>query len=110
TGAGLYDSKTGDLTDPSDPPLRAIRQVWAAVWLFRAFEERSYRNIPHQSVGMALLVHNAHSHEEANGVAITANPFDPSGSAPGFYINAQVGEEPVVSPESGVTPDEFIYH
>lgn len=110
TGAGLYDSKTGDLTDPSDPPLRAIRQVWAAVWLFRAFEERSYRNIPHQSVGMALLVHNAHSDEEANGVAITANPFDPSGSEPGFYINVQVGEEPVVSPESGVTPDEFIYH
>lgn len=109
TGAGLYDSKTGDLTDPADPVLGAIREVWAAVWFFRAFEERSYRNIDHMRVGMALLVHNAHSDEEANGVAITANPFDPSGLVPGFYVNAQVGEEPVVSPTSGVTPDEFIY-
>jgi hypothetical protein len=110
TGAGLYDSKTGDLTDPADPILGAVREVWATVWLFRAFEERSYRNIDHKAVGMALLVHNAHSDEEANGVAITANPFDASGLEPGFYINAQLGEEPVVSPTAGVTPDEFIYH
>ncbi|MEO7776214.1 MAG: PEP/pyruvate-binding domain-containing protein [Fibrobacteria bacterium] len=110
TGAGLYDSKTGDLTDASDPILGAVREVWATVWLFRAFEERSYRNIDHKAVGMALLVHNAHSDEEANGVAITANPFDASGLEPGFYINAQLGEEPVVSPTAGVTPDEFIYH
>lgn len=110
TGAGLYDSKTGSKTDPADPILRAVRQVWASVWYFRAFEERSYRNIDHRAVGMALLVHSAFGTEKANGVAITANPFDREGVEPGFYINAQVGEEPVVSPEAGVLADQFLYH
>lgn len=110
TGAGLYDSKTGDRTDPKDPILGAVRGVWASVWFFRAFEERSYRNIDHKAVGMALLVHNAHSDEEANGVAITANPFDPAGLEPGFYINVQVGEELIVSPDPGLTADQFLYH
>ena len=109
-GAGLYDSKTGGINDPEDPILGAIREVWATVWLFRAFEERTYRNIDHKAVGMALLVHNAHSDEEANGVAITANPFDPAGVVPGFYINVQVGQEPVVSPTAGIFADQFVYH
>lgn len=110
TGAGLYDSKTAGPNDPTDPVLEAVREVWASVWFFRAFEERSYRNIDHKSVGMALLVHNAHPDEEANGVAITANPFDPAKQEPGFYINVQAGEEPVVSPTAGVFADQFIYH
>jgi hypothetical protein len=110
TGAGLYTSITGDPNDPDDPVLDAVRGVWASVWYFRAFEERSYRNIDHRSVGMALLVHHSFPDEEANGVAITANPFDPSGLEPGFYINVQVGEESVVQPAAGVTTDQFIYH
>ena len=110
TGAGLYDSKTGSKTDSQDPILRAIRQVWASVWYFRAYEERSYRNIDHRAVGMALLVTPAFGTELANGVAITANPFDPAGLEPGFYINAQLGEAPVVSPDAGVLADQFLYH
>ncbi|MFC1584595.1 PEP/pyruvate-binding domain-containing protein [Fibrobacterota bacterium] len=110
TGAGLYTSMSGDPNDPSNPVLDAVRTVWASVWYFRAYEERSYRNIDHQVVGMALLVHNSFPDEEANGVAITANPFDPSGLEPGFYINVQKGEESVVQPEPGITTDQFIYH
>jgi hypothetical protein len=45
---------------------------------------------------MALLVHNSFVDEEANGVALTSNPFDTSGMVPGFYINIQVGEASVV--------------
>ncbi len=110
TGAGLYTSKSGDPNDPSDPVDDAIREVWASVWYFRAFEERSYRNIDHQTVGMALLVHNSFPDEEANGVAITANPFDPTGSEPGFYVNVQEGEASVVQPDVGITTDQFVYH
>lgn len=110
TGAGLYDSKTGSRTDPQDPILEAVTEVWASVWYFRAFEERSYRSIDHKAVGMSLLVHNAHPDEEANGVAITNNPFDPSGLEPGFYINVQKGGEPVVSPTAGIVADQFLYH
>ena len=109
TGAGLYTSKSGDPNDPDRPVLDAVRRVWASVWNFRAFEERSFRGIDHRAVGMALLVHNSFPDEEANGVGITANPFDESGLEPGFYINVQVGEESVVQPEPGVTSDQFIY-
>ncbi len=110
TGAGLYTSKSGELDDPADPPLDAIREVWSSVWYFRAFEERSYRSIDHLAVGMALLVHHSFPDEEANGVALTANPFDKTGSTPAFYINVQLGEASVVQPDPGITTDELLYY
>ncbi len=110
TGAGLYTSKSGDPDDPDRPVLDAVRKVWASVWFFRAFEERSYRSIDHRAVGMALLVHRAFPDEEANGVALTANPFDTSGLEPAFYINVQQGGASVVLPDAGVTSDQIIYH
>jgi pyruvate, water dikinase len=110
TGAGLYTSKSGALDDPKDPILDAVREVWSSVWYFRAFEERTYRSIDHQAVGMALLVHPSFPDEEANGVALTANPFDKSGLDPAFYINVQEGEESVVQPPPGVSTDELLYY
>src|SRR5690606_12452291 len=98
TGAGLYDSKSGDPNDPQRPVLDAVRKVWASVWYFRAFEEREYRSIEHTAVGMGLLVHNSFPEEEANGVALTNNPFDKSGLDPAFYVNVQLGDESVVLP------------
>lgn len=107
TGAGLYTSKSGD----SRGTVRdAIREVWSSVWYFRAFEERSYRNIDHSSVGMALLCHRSFPDEKANGVAITGNIFDPLGMEPGFYVNVQKGDLSVVLPDPGVTTDQFLYH
>ncbi|MBL4686469.1 MAG: hypothetical protein JKY37_17875 [Nannocystaceae bacterium] len=110
TGAGLYTSKSGEPGDPDSPVLDAVRTVWASVWFFRAFEERSYRSIDHNAVGMALLVHRSFPDEEANGVALTANPYDVGGLEPGFYINVQAGEASVVQPDPGSTTDQFIYH
>jgi hypothetical protein len=109
TGAGLYTSRTGRAGEWSDV-LDAIREVWSSVWYFRAFEERSYRSIDHKNVGMALLVHHSFPNEEANGVALTANLFDPSGLEPGFYVNVQFGGVSVVQPPEGVTTDQFVYH
>ena len=55
---------------------------------------------------MSLLVHHNFPDEEANGVAMTANPFDPSGLEPGFYVNVQWGgDAEVVAPPPGVTSD-----
>ncbi len=111
TGAGLYTSVTGDPADPDKPVLDAIREVWACVWTFKAFEERSYRGIDHLAIGMAMLVHRSFPEEEANGVAITSNPYDPSGLSPAFYINAQLGGALVVRPDPGVTTDQLLlYH
>lgn len=110
TGAGLYTSASGDLNDPTAPIEDAIRKVWASVWFFKAFEERSYRSIDHLAVGMALLVHRSYPDEEATGVAVTNNPFDQSGLSPAFYINAQVGDNSVVLPPVGVTTDQVLLY
>ena len=108
TGAGLYVSDGADPTKPNS--IRdAIRTVYGSVWFFRAFEERSYRNIDHKAVGMALLVHHSFPAEEASGVAITANIYDKTGMDPGFTINVQYGDNSVVLPDANVTTDEFIY-
>lgn len=107
--AGCYESHTGDADDWEDV-LDAIRETWASIWLFRTFEERAYNGIDHTSVVMALLVHTNFPEEEANGVAITANPFDPSGVQPGFYINVQFGGQvEVVHPPAGTTSDQILY-
>jgi pyruvate, water dikinase len=107
--AGCYESHTGDPRDWDDV-LDAIRETWASIWLFRTFEERAYSGIDHLSVAMALLVHHNFPDEEANGVALTANPYDASGLEPGFYVNVQVGgDAEVVHPPPGITSDQFIY-
>jgi pyruvate,water dikinase len=108
--AGCYDSHTGDPADWDGSLLRAIKRTWAGVWFFRTFEERSYHSIDHQAVAMALLVHHNFPAEEANGVAVTANPYDATGLEPAFYVNVQKGgTAEVVAPPPGVTSDQFLY-
>ncbi len=108
--AGCYESQTGDPADWEDL-LTAVRETWSSIWLFRTFEERSYYGIDHKSVGMGLLVHPNFSNEEANGVAVTANPFDPTGLDPALYVNVQFGgSAEVVHPPPGVTTDSFLYY
>lgn len=108
--AGCYDSHTGDPAEWEGDMLRAIKQTWATVFNFRTFEERDYHSIDHKRVAMALLVHTNFPDEEANGVAVTANPYDPSGLSPGIYVNVQFGgDAEVVAPPEGVTSDSFIY-
>ncbi|MDP1829235.1 MAG: PEP/pyruvate-binding domain-containing protein [Archangium sp.] len=108
--AGCYVSHTGD---PTDWPgvLDAVRATWASTWSFRTFEEREYYGIDHHTVGMALLVHRNFPDEEANGVAVTSNPYDASGLDPAFYVNVQWGgAAEVVAPPPGVKSDEFLYY
>ncbi|WP_437736464.1 PEP/pyruvate-binding domain-containing protein [Sorangium sp. So ce1335] len=107
--AGCYDSNTGDPTDWEDV-LDAIRKTYASAWKLRTFDERTYYGIDHRTIGMALLVHHNFPDEEANGVAITNNPFDTAGVQPAFYVNVQSGGDvEVVAPPPGVTNDEFLY-
>jgi hypothetical protein len=110
-GAGLYESKSGDPDDPADTVEDAIRKVWASMWNFRAFEEREYLRIPHDSVAMAMLVHESYVAEAANGVAVTANIFDPAaGGEDAFYVNVQVGDGSVTRPLPGITAEQLIYY
>jgi Pyruvate phosphate dikinase, AMP/ATP-binding domain len=108
--AGCYNSYSGVRTDLSSME-SAIRKVYADVWTFRTFEERSFYRVDHKSVGMALLVHENFEVEEANGVAVTANPFDASRLDPAFYINVQYGGDvEVVAPPPGFTSDQLLYY
>ena len=111
TGAGLYESAAGQVGDPIDTVAAAIREVWASVWNFRAFEERDYVSIVHLDVNMAVLVVPSFVDEDANGVAITANIYDPApGGEDAFTINAQLGEASVVQPGTGITADSLVYY
>lgn len=111
TGAGLYTSTGVELGNPDRTIERGIRKVWASLWNQRAFEEREYMQIPHMDVGMAILVHAAYKNERANGVAITANVFDPApGGEDAFFVNAQLGEVSVVLPDPSILPDSLIYY
>lgn len=107
--SGCYDSHTGNPAAWTTV-LDAIRQTYATAWKFRTFEERSFYGIDHKSVAMGLLVHTNFPDEEANGVAVTANPFDASGLDPAFYVNVQFGgDAEVVAPPPGVKSDELLY-
>jgi hypothetical protein len=107
--AGCYESQTGN-PENWETVLDAVKGAWSSIWLFRTFEERSYYGIDHHSVGMALLVHHNFPAEEANGVAVTNNPFDVAGIEPAFYVNVQWGgDAEVVHPPPGVTSDSFLY-
>ena len=105
-GAGLYESKTGSLTDTARPIERAIKTVWASLWDERAFAERQYFKIDQRSVAMGILVHRAFGEELANGVAVTKHLYRPN--YPAYTFNAQVGEISVVTPPDGVSCDEGI--
>jgi hypothetical protein len=108
--AGCYESHTGDPSD-WESVRDAIRLAFASTWLFRTFEERSYYSVDHQTVVMALLVHEYFADEEANGVAITANIYDRSGLDPAYYINVQYGgDAEVVHPPKGVQSDQILYY
>ncbi len=111
TGAGLYDSKSGQPGDPTHPVDVALRTVWASTWNFRAFEERAYVGIDHLNVAMAVLVNPTYPDELANGVAVTANVYDfAAGGEDAFYVNAQVGETSVVQPDPTMVADQLMYY
>ncbi len=111
-GAGLYES----FTHKEDEGLLAesIKQVWAGLWTDRAFEERRFYRINHFQTYMGVLVHPNFGDEQANGVAITKNLFNPLWE--GFYVNVQHGEisitnpEPIDTPSGAIAaiPDEFL--
>ena len=101
-GAGLYKSVKATARE-KDLPSDEIRKVWASVWSFKAFEERTLWNIDHMSVQMAVAVHEAYPNEVANGVIITQNIADYS--VAGIYANIQVGETSITNPEGGELPE-----
>ncbi len=108
--AGCYNSQSGDPAN-WESVLDGMRMAYSTAWLFRTFEERSYYRVDHKKVGMGLLVHHKYINEIANGVAITANPYDLTQSdATTYFVNtAYGGVNSVVALPTGVTSDQFLY-
>lgn len=104
SGAGLYSS-TGADAGGAESPSAEIRKVWASVWNWQAFEERSFRRIDHRKVHMGVAIHPAFTDEEANGVVVTRNLADPA--LDGLYVNVQPGETSVTNPIDGALPEIF---
>jgi hypothetical protein len=120
SGAGLYDSTTvcaddtldGDGAGPSacDPAEskerdieRGLRKVWASLYNDVAWDERDWYQVPQESAGMAVLVSLGFPDEQANGVAFTGDPADPTDRR--ILVNAQIGDEKVVSNDASKIPE-----
>lgn len=108
SGAGLYDSFTHK---PKEGGLhKSIRQVYASMWNFRAFEEREFFRIDHMTAAMGVVLHRNSKGERVNGVAVTKDVLYQAQHKDMtlYYVNAQRGEDLVTNPNAASVPEELL--
>ena len=108
SGAGLYNSKTGELGHPTKTISRAIKSVWASTWNEKAYFERELFGLNQTDVKMGILVHRSFPNEEVNGVAITTNLYRKNYI--GFVLNLQKGDLNVVNQKDDIVPEQLILY
>ena len=106
SGAGLYTSKT---QHPEEGHIKkSIKQVYASMWNFRAFEERDFSRVNHYVAAMGVLCHPNYEEEKSNGVGVSLDPIYLTENA--YYLNTQVGESLITNPDANTIPEEIILY
>jgi len=104
SGAGLYTSKT---QHPDEGHIsKSVKQVYASMWNFRAFDEREFYRVDNFIAAMGLLCHPNYQEEKSNGVGVSIDPIYMTNNT--YYLNTQVGESLITNPDANSIPEELL--